>query len=75
MIIAFDSIVGSIFKKKLSTLMNLMQSRPIKVARVPNTASIIPLKSRFDKKQPIEIDIIAISSKIGKIQSASAILT
>lgn len=76
MIIAFDKTVGNIFKKKLFFLIYIIKMRPIKVAILPNTASIkLTLISKFDKKQAIVMDTIAKGSNRGIMQSASAILT
>ena len=76
MIIAFDNIVGNIFKKKLFFLIYNINNNPTKVANPPNTASsIFALMIKFDKKQPIVTDTIEKGSNIGNIQSASATLT
>ena len=73
--IAFDKIVGNILRKKLSTFINLIHISPTNVASVPNIASMAPLSNMFDRKQPIDIDTIAISSKSGNIHRASATRT
>ena len=74
-IMAFDKIVGNILRVKLFTFINLIHNKPKNVASVPKIASIIPLNSKLERKQPTDTDIIAVSSNIGNMHNTSAILT